>query len=222
MTIIALTDLHAKTGIISNLTTQLQSADLVLLCGDITHFGRKNNIIEIIRQLRNLNNTLYAVTGNCDYPEVEKYLVEEGLSLNAIYKDFAEFVLVGLSGSLPCPGKTPNEYTEEEFKTLLDSMPVPSDRPLLMVSHQPPFGTLNDQVAPQFHVGSHAIRGFIEVHQPLICFTGHIHEGIGIDYIGKTTIVNPGPAGMGNYSVTDIEKDSIKNIRIGNISSKCY
>jgi Icc-related predicted phosphoesterase len=222
MTIIALTDLHSRTGIISNLTPQLQSADLILLCGDITHFGRKNTIIEIIQQLRSINNTLYAVTGNCDYPEVEKYLVKEGISLNAMCKGFAEFVLIGLSGSLPCPGKTPNEYTEEEYKILLNNMSVPSDKPLLMVSHQPPFGTLNDQVAPQLHVGSHTIRSFIEVHQPLICFTGHIHEGIGIDYIGNTTIVNPGPAGMGNYSVAEMERGSIKNIHIRNISSKCY
>jgi Icc-related predicted phosphoesterase len=222
MTIIALTDLHARTGIISDLAPQLQSADLVLLGGDITHFGRKNTIIEIIRQFRNLNNALYAVTGNCDYPEVEKYLVEEELSLNAMCKDFDKFAIFGLSGSLPCPGKTPNEYSEEEYKAILDNITVPSDKPLLMVSHQPPFGTLNDQVAPQVHVGSHTVRQFIEYHQPLICFTGHIHEGIGIDYIGNTTVINPGPAGMGNYTVAEIEGRSIKNIHIRNLSSKCY
>ena len=216
MTILALTDLHARTGIISMLARQLQSADLILLCGDITHFGHKREIADIIRQICSINLALYAVSGNCDYPEVEKYLVEEGLSLNASYKEFNGYAIVGLSGSLPCPGKTPNEYSEEEYEAILDNITVPSNKPLFMVSHQPPFGTLNDQVAPGFHVGCKTIRQFIEKHQPLICFTGHIHEGIGIDYIGNTTVVNPGPAGMGNYAMAEIEGRLIKNIHLRN------
>jgi Icc-related predicted phosphoesterase len=39
MIIITLTDLHAHTAVISRLAEQLRSADLVLLSGDITHFG---------------------------------------------------------------------------------------------------------------------------------------------------------------------------------------
>ncbi len=31
------------------------------------------------------------------------------------------------------------------------------------------------------HVGSAAVRRFIERHRPLACFTGHIHEAAGMD-----------------------------------------
>ena len=71
MKIIALTDLHGKTGILKPLSAQLKTADLVVLCGDITHFGRKKEIANIIAQLGDLNPALLAVSGNCDYPEVE-------------------------------------------------------------------------------------------------------------------------------------------------------
>lgn len=75
---------------------------------------------------------------------------------------------------------------------------------------------LNDQVSPGVHVGSKVIRQFIERHQPLICFTGHIHEGIGIDHIGHTVVINAGPAGAGNYAVAETEGKTIKNTAIRN------
>ena len=83
-----------------------------------------------------------------------------------------------------------------------------------MVSHQPPYDTINDQVSPGVHVGSKSIRKFIEERQPLICFTGHIHEGTGIDHIGNTAIVNPGPAGKGSYVLTEILDGKIKRLEV--------
>jgi hypothetical protein len=99
-------------------------------------------------------------------------------------------------------------------------MEIPSDKPLILVSHQPPFGTLNDQVSPLRHVGSTSVRRFIEKHQPLICLTGHIHEGIAIDYIGKSVIVNPGPAAAGNYALVELSGSFLENIKLRNLFAK--
>ena len=220
MKIIALTDLHAKTSVISLLADQLKAAQLVILCGDITHFGREREMDAIMRRFLEYNPNVLAVTGNCDYPEAENYLAERNLSLSARVKESGDFRIFGLSGSLPCPGRTPQEYAEEEFEVLLDNISPAPDKPWIFVSHQPPFGTLNDQVSPGFHVGSKSIRKFIEKHQPVICFTGHIHEGIAIDRIGDTVIVNPGPAGAGNYAESEIEGKSIKFIELRNLFSK--
>ena len=49
------------------------------------------------------------------------------------------------------------------------------------------------------HVGSTAIRAFIEKYQPDLCITGHIHEGKGIDAIGRTKIINPGMFRQGGW-----------------------
>jgi hypothetical protein len=214
MIIIALTDIHARTQAITELAGKLRSADLLLLCGDITHFGHNKEMADILQLIRGIKPSVMAVSGNCDHPDAEKYLMEENLSLNGICKTFCGHTLFGLSGSLPCPGRTPQEYDEEEFKALLAGMVIPAENPLLMVSHQPPYGTLNDQVSPGFHVGSKAIRNFIEKQQPLICFTGHIHEGTGIDHIGNTAVVNPGPAGTGKYVLAEITDGIVKKLEI--------
>ncbi len=79
---------------------------------------------------------------------------------------------------------------------------------------------LSDQVSPGVHVGSKVIRQFIERRQPLICFTGHIHEGIGIDHIGHTVVINAGPAGAGNYALAETEGIIIKNTAIRNLFNR--
>jgi Icc-related predicted phosphoesterase len=33
-----------------------------------------------------------------------------------------------------------------------------------------------------------------------VCFTGHIHEGVGIDTIGRCQVINPGPLREGRYA----------------------
>jgi uncharacterized protein len=217
MKIIAVTDLHEKTSLLPALSVPLKEADLVILCGDITHFGRKKEMELIIRQFRQYNPSVLAVTGNCDYPVTEQYLEEEGISLHGSVREFGEYLVVGLSGSLPCPGTTPHEYSEEAYAALLENIPLPDVRTLILVSHQPPFNTLNDRVSPGVHVGSKIIRRFIEQHQPLVCFTGHIHEGIAIDHIGKTAVVNPGPARAGNYALAELEGPVVKILQLRNL-----
>jgi Icc-related predicted phosphoesterase len=214
MIIFTLTDIHAHTGAISALGKQLQSADLVILSGDITHFGHKKEMAAMIGHIRSFNPSVYAVSGNCDYPDTEDFLTGENISLNGLSREFRGYVFYGLSGSLPCPGKTPHEYSDEEFEVFLRDLAIPPGLPQIMVSHQPPYNTINDQVAPGVHVGSKTIRTFIEEQQPLVCFTGHIHEGTGIDHIGNTAIVNPGPAGRGTYALTEISGGRIKRLEV--------
>ncbi len=55
--------------------------------------------------------------------------------------------------------------------------------------------------------GAGQSREFIEQQQPLACFCGHIHEGQGIDRIGDTLIINPGPLRRGGYVWACIKED---------------
>jgi Icc-related predicted phosphoesterase len=74
------------------------------------------------------------------------------------------------------------------------------DRTLFML-HSPPHGTRCDLVAAGRHVGSRAIRAFVERHQPPLVLSGHIHESPRVgggsyeDRIERTTVVNPGQFG---------------------------
>jgi Icc-related predicted phosphoesterase len=70
----------------------------------------------------------------------------------------------------------------------------------ILVSHSPPRGTNCDLTGSRVHVGSRALRRFIERHQPPLVLSGHIHEsprvsGSHRDAIGRTVVVNPGQFG---------------------------
>jgi uncharacterized protein len=70
----------------------------------------------------------------------------------------------------------------------------------LYVLHSPPRETACDLIGPGTHVGSRAIRAFIERRQPPLVLSGHIHESPRVssayrDAIGRTVVVNPGQFG---------------------------
>ena len=67
-----------------------------------------------------------------------------------------------------------------------------------------------DMVTNGQHVGSKAVRDFIENYQPDICVTGHIHEGKGEFRIGETLILNPGPLKNGGYVEIIADTGSLK------------
>lgn len=65
------------------------------------------------------------------------------------------------------------------------------------VVHTPPDNTALDQVALGQHVGSIALRQFIEKHQPYLTLHGHIHETVDVsgtfkEKIGKTFCFSSG------------------------------
>jgi len=95
--------------------------------------------------------------------------------------------------------------------------------------HCPPYGTkldlapkLDKNLKPVYslgnpifaNVGSTAVRQFLEKYQPLLSLHGHIHEGAGIEHIGKTTAFNPGSeytSGVFKAVVVELDDDGIAN-----------
>jgi Icc-related predicted phosphoesterase len=70
----------------------------------------------------------------------------------------------------------------------------------LFVLHSPPRGTRCDVIHTGEHVGSRAIRRFVEARQPPLVLCGHIHESPRTsssfrDELGRTIVVNPGQFG---------------------------
>jgi uncharacterized protein len=220
MKILAITDIHGALHNLKKIPEAIfKESDIVVLSGDITHFGYRDDAEKIVSYIETLNKNIIAVAGNCDHLEVEDYLLDKSYSINKLIIIKDELHFMGISGSLPCPGTTPNEYREEDLEIYLDCVKNDPllDEPFILVSHQPPFGTINDMVSNNLHVGSPSLREFIEDKQPLACLTGHIHEGVGKDKIGETIIVNPGPLASGGYALLDIDEAGVHKAELKRI-----
>lgn len=207
MFIVSLTDVHGKLRFLEAIGDDLKSADVVLLPGDLTMFGRRKDAEEIVGAVEAYNPNIFAVMGNCDYPEVEAYLEERGMCLHRRHVVVDGVAFAGLGGSLHCPVPTLNEWTEEETAAHLSAAgeSLPEDMPLVLVSHQPPLNTVVDLAGIGLHVGSQSVRDFIEKYTPLVCFSGHIHEATGTDTIGETHLINPGPFMDGHFAFVELD-----------------
>ena len=209
MKILHITDIHSDFERLKNVV-ESESFDLILISGDITHFGNKAELQKALDILDSTKIDYFAVTGNCDKLDCEYLLEDKGISLDSKIINFDDYQLCGLSGSLPCPGATPNEFTEDEFAAKLATIEksIIPGKPAVFVTHQPPHNTINDKIITGLHAGSKTVRDFIEKHSPVICLTGHIHEGKGTDYIGKCPVINPGPLRNGHFAIVDITGES--------------
>ena len=206
MIIVGLTDIHGSTAHLAAVSGQLTAADLVIISGDLTHFGGAADAQRIIEEVQIYNPNVLAVPGNCDTPQVGDFLTKRQINLDRKCTSVDDVTFVGIGGSLPCPGHTPNEAAEDRFAAALEKLvcDLNSDRLDVFVTHQPPYGTALDLAGPARHVGSKSVRDFITKTQPMLCLCGHIHEARGADTIGKTKILNPGPLRHGCYVYAEI------------------
>ena len=207
MRIIALSDLHGEVRPLRDVAAELVGADVVLLAGDITNFGGAHAAREVVREVREYNDRLLAVPGNCDTAEAACCLNDEGITLDGRHVVIDGVAFVGVGGSLPCPGRTPNEITEADFAARLAQAAagIEADAPMILLTHQPPFDTAADLAGGGRHVGSDAMRAFIVERRPLVCFTGHIHEARGQDKLGDTVVLNPGPLRRGGHAYAEVD-----------------
>lgn len=193
MRIIAFGDIHMSLGNFRNIPG-IDTADLIIITGDLTNFGGRQDAQQVVEAIRAINPNLLALAGNLDHKDVDGYLTEMGINLHGRGRTINDIGIIGVGGSNHTPFKTPNEFSEEELADLLASAYQQAQKaPVhILVSHTPPLDTVTDRIASGLHVGSQAVRQFIEDTQPALCLTGHIHEARAEDFIGNTHILNPG------------------------------
>ena len=184
----------------------MEKFDCIVFVGDVTNFGDAGLAREICEVLKSFEN-VFVLPGNCDPPGVLEVLEEEGLSLHKKIISLGEFDFIGFGGSNPTPFNTPFEMEEEEIEKGLSELR--SERRTILVTHAPPRDTKCDLIPSGAHVGSTAVRKVIERMGPAFNICGHVHEGIGVDRIGGTVIVNPGPVSAGRYGIIDTNGEVI-------------
>jgi len=207
MRIIAFGDIHMEHQPLQSIPG-LSQADLVLITGDLTNFGNREAAQEVLSAVKAINTKVYAQPGNLDDASVMAYLTELGINLHGRGILFEDVGIFGVGGSNPTPFNTPTEFSEEEIAGLLNQgyNAVSNAKIKLMVPHAPPYNTAADLISSGIHVGSKAVREFIERMQPDFCLTGHIHEARSVDRIGKTVVLNPGMLAKGGW--IELRKDA--------------
>lgn len=210
MKILVMGDIHGQCQKIFNYL-QKNDVNLIILTGDITHFGPSKLCEEILNEICLFDAPTLVIPGNCDPTDIYKS-IENSNAINIHNRTMVikNIGICGFGGSNPTPFDTPLEFEEVQIYQELEKLmkQIENQEVRILVTHAPPYNTKTDLIPSGDHVGSKSIRKIIEEFQPSLNLCGHIHEAVSIDKIGNTIVVNPGESSQGFASIITINEDN--------------
>lgn len=209
--LLILSDIHGSIAPLLALDAALSSADLILVAGDLTEFGGREEAAEIIGILRESGVPVMAITGNCDRVGARDLLEAEGVSLEGRCREHGGLLVAGAGGGIRRTGVTPFERPDEELAAALlgglgqaDELAGGTSSPLAILTHTPPWGGATD-LRHGSHVGSPAFGAILAERRPLLWISGHIHEAQAVARHGPSLLVNPGPLHDGYFATASLD-----------------
>ncbi len=208
MKIVVLTDIHGAYDRAEAIVRR-EAPDAVIVGGDLTTVGSVDEARKAIVRLRTVCSSLWCVAGNMDLPAHDDLFLTMGVSINGRGVILDNVGICGASAAPHSMLHTPYEVAEEEIGRRLRSgyRDIQQAAVRICVPHAPPYGTKVDIIHSGLHVGSTAVREFIEEAKPHVVLCGHIHEGRGRDHLEGTQIINCGSAAHGYYASVTTDKD---------------
>ena len=201
MRVFLASDIHGRSERLRD-ALKREDVDLVVLAGDLSN-GSLSEVRDAVRVAKEHGYVLF-VPGNMDPPKLLTIEdLEGGVNIHLRRHEYSKWTFGGHGGGNKSPFITPIEFSENDIRRGLAGL---GDVDVLVV-HAPPYNTRLDMARSGLHVGSKAIRRYIEERKPVLCLCGHIHESPGIDQIGPTKIVNPGPMMRGRYAIVKLQGD---------------
>lgn len=208
MRIAALADLHFTPQSYDRIREQMNrvrdDADLMVIAGDLTNFGKPEEIESMLNSLVRLRIPIVAVLGNHDYEsgradELMKMLVSEGVKL--LDGTGYERDGVGFAGTKGFPGGfgrgALTAFGEPEVKAFVQAAideALKLERALsqlrtpkrVVVVHYAPIGATVQGEPPEIfpYLGSSRLSEVIDRHGADLVLHGHAHHGVAD---GKTT-----------------------------------
>ena len=216
MKILILSDLHAHNDVLEKMDDVFAKSDAVLFAGDFAACFKPETGKEALLQLCKKNDTIFAVLGNCDNEDFLEDLEEQDVCVEKTLVYHEGLAIAGAGGGTYFTGKTEFEREEQDiiadFNIVKNCVEEIGDKSLwknlILICHNPPKGKTVDAVNENLHAGSELFAKYIEENQPLAVVCGHIHEGVGMEKIGETLVINPGSLGeAGSYAQMEIEKE---------------
>jgi len=205
MRLLCITDIHSEVGRFEKILAHEPPADLLIIGGDFTNFGKPPEVDHILKRAQAHTPQVFAVAGNCDSAAIDQRLLERGVSLHTRGVRIGDIGFFGVSAMPPWKG-TMYEFPEEDLDRFLAAgyAQVEGSPKYIMVPHCPPRNSEVDCNASGVNVGSTAIRKWMDKVKPILIVCGHMHEARGQAKIGDTVVVNCGPAKNGNYVVAEV------------------
>ena len=187
MKIYAVADIHGRQANIILIGDKINryKPDLLIAAGDITGLTGGPTTVS---QLNCLNVPVLAVDGNSDGKKLKR-LFREQRNLKALHVESAVINgmnFLGVGGTVPVPFDSRIGWNEKKILSRLDPL---VDENTILIVHTPPRGVL-DRVFGRFHAGSRGLKELVDRKQPRVVICGHIHEGAGFDFLGRTLVVN--------------------------------
>jgi Icc-related predicted phosphoesterase len=193
MRLLVFSDIHSDLRALERLLAV--EADYYFAAGDIVSWARGlDRAGEILARRA---GKVYVIPGNHESEsDIGGMCERHGLiNLHGRSMQAGGFHIAALGYSNHTPFHTPGEYSEAEIAARL--APFAELKPLILICHCPPKGTALDRAGAGLHFGSGAVKQFLDEHQPVYFFCGHIHEAEGAQAnIGKTKGVNVGKRGF--------------------------
>ncbi len=205
-------DIHEDISLLIEIP-DLADAAGIIISGDITNRRGRQRASQLLSAVSEINSDIYAQIGNMDQAEITDYLEEKGWNIHAKGKKLAENIgIMGVGYSTPTPFRTPSEVPDAMLGQWLSTgyEQIKYLPKLILVAHDPPFGSKAAELPSGENVGNMSVLEFIQRVQPDICLTGHIHEADSEDFIGKTKVINPGMLCMGGYALIRLKEGQLE------------
>jgi uncharacterized protein len=206
--ILYVVDVHDRFEAVPGAARAVGGVDVLLVGGDLTTLGSPDDAERAVDLWRPLAPHLFAVAGNMDSPAIDERLADLGVSLDGRGIVIESVGFAGVSAAPLSPLHTPYELDDGEIDRRADAAfeGIRGARARIFCPHAPPYDTECDRLRSGEHVGSTILRRVVEREQPDLVLCGHIHEARGIDFIGETRVVNPGPVTAGHYALVQVDQ----------------
>lgn len=186
-------------------------AEALIISGDLTNRGGPAAADRVLDAARRANPGVLAQVGNMDDPSLTAHFAASGANIHREARLLAPgLALMGVGYSTRTPFDTPSEADEEDIAQWLAEAHAKAralagpDGLVLAVIHNPPHDTKLDRLTNGLHVGSTAVRAFLDTAQPEVCVCGHIHEAMGETTLGRCHVLNPGLFADGGYVCVEL------------------
>ncbi len=198
MKVLAFGDIHGDVSLSKALAekAEKEKVNLVLVCGDITHFNNffPGTFYEFVK--RNLK--VMFVRGNHESGATADFLSEFYNITNLHNKivNYENIAFTGIGGA----NVGPFPFSEEKIFEMLNKnlMKISKSKDItkkVVVSHVHPSGSLIENFS-SFFKGSSALERIIKEFEPDLVLCSHVHEAAGIEEnMGRTKVINVGKFG---------------------------